>query len=330
LNHATRTRLERNIFPAAHQACEPWEAFPWHAGRGGAIDTHVAHSSQALAIDVFGTIKTSSNRDVILDALATTLGVPTGGPWTISLEWVARPTLLNEPRPTQVAVYVESPWSVMLIECKFTEQDGGACSQTVKRNNSMPCNGNYVQQINHGNDMASRCALSGEGIQYWDIIPKVFHLDAQTDYQPCPFAGPAYQWMRNLVVAYKVARQKNKQPAVVIVYAESPGLPMAQKVRSKEWTQFARTVKQDQVPLHVRSYQEILTLAQETTRQGSGDQTVWKELDEWVNKKISKINENQRKSKRRIPSHANKRSAHVSGGVEESRGASRQDSRNRR
>jgi len=108
--------------------------------------------------------------------------------------------------------------------------------------------------------------------------------------------------MRNLVVAYKVARQKNKQPAVVIVYAESPGLPMAQKVRSKAWTQFARTVKQAQVPLHVRSYQEILTLAQETTRQGSGEQTVWKELDEWVERKISAIKRNQRKQKSNTPS----------------------------
>jgi len=181
----------------------------------------------------------------------------------------------------------------------------------VTRNNSIPCNGNYAQQINHANDMTSRCALSGKGIQYWDIIPKVFHLDAQTDYQPSPFAGPAYQWMRNLVVAYKVARQKNRQPAVVIVYADSPGLPMAQKVRSKEWTQFARTVKQDHVPLHVRSYQEILTLAQKTTQQGSGDQTVWKELEKWVNRKISRIiNGKERKPKRRNPSHSNTRAAH--------------------
>ncbi len=248
MDQATRTRLEHNIFPAAHQACEPWEKFPWHKW------AHAAHSSQALAIDVFGTIKTSANCDKILDALAKTLGLPTGGPWTITLEWTARPTLLNEPRPTQVDVYAENPQSVILFECKFTEQDGGACSQTVKRTKTSPCNGNYVQQINHENDMTSRCALSGKGIQYWDIIPKVFHLDAEADHLPCPFAGPAYQWMRNLVVAYKVARQKNKQPAVVIVYAESPGLPMAQKVRSKAWTQFARTVKQDQVPLHVRSY----------------------------------------------------------------------------
>ena len=169
-----------------------------------------------------------------------------------------------------------------------------------------------------GDPSSLRCALSGKGIQYWDIIPKVFHLDAEADHLPCPFAGPAYQWMRNLVVAYKVARQKNKQPAVVIVYAESPGLPMAKKVRSKAWTQFARTVKQDQVPLHVRSYQEILTLAQETTRHGSGEQTVWGELEEWVNRKISTINGDPRKPKRKIPSHSNTISAHRNGGGEKS------------
>ena len=290
MDQATRTRIEHNIFSAAHQACEPWERFPWHAGRGGAIDTHVAHSSQALAIDVFGTLKTSSDRDVILDALAPTLGVPTGGPWSVTLEWLARPSLLNEPRPTQVDVYAENPDSVILFECKFTEQDGGACPQTVRRNGSIPCNGNYRQQTLRGIDMTSRCALSEKGIQYWDIIPKVFHLDAQTDYQPCPFAGPAYQWMRNLVVAYKVARQKNKQPAMVIVYADSPDLPMAQMVRSQDWKEFTRTVRQDQVPLHVRSYQEILTLAQETTRDGGGEESLWIELNEWVNRKISSVN----------------------------------------
>lgn len=298
MDQATRTRIEHNIFPSAHQACEPWETFPWHVGRGGAIDTHVTHSSQALAIDIFGTIKTSSDRDVIFNALATTLGVPTGSPWNITLEWVARPSLLNEPRPTQVDVYAESPNSVILFECQFTELDGGACSQTVRRNGFIPCNGNYVRQTNRGNGMTSRCALSGKGIQYWDIIPKVFHLDAETEYQPCPFAGPAYQWMRNLVVAYKVARQKNKQPAVVIVYADSPDLPMAKKVKAHEWVEFTRTVRQNQVPLHVRSYQEILTLAQEATRDDSGENPLWRELNEWVNKKISSSTGNRGKAKR--------------------------------
>ncbi|HNP31005.1 MAG TPA: hypothetical protein PKK23_18315 [Nitrospirales bacterium] len=322
MDDATRTRLEQNIFPAAHQACEPWEKFPWHTGRGGAIDTHVAHSSQALAIDVFGTIKTSSDCDVILDALATTLGLPTGSPWAVTLEWIARPTLLNEPRPTQVDVYAESSQAVLLIECKFTEQDGGACSQTLSRNGAKRCNGNYAASILSspsfppevsGNPSSARCALSRKGIQYWDIIPKIFHLDADVDYQPCPFAGPAYQWMRNLVAAYKVGRQKDKQPAVVIVYADSPHLPMSHKVRSNEWMEFARMVKQEQVALHVRSYQDILTLAQEASRQGSGEQMVWKELDEWVNRKISAINGGRRTTKRKRSSHSNKMAASRNG-----------------
>ncbi|MDH5562504.1 MAG: hypothetical protein OEY91_02630 [Nitrospirota bacterium] len=310
MDQPTRTRLEQNIFPAAHQACEPWDAFLWHTGRGGAIDTHVAHSAQALAIDVFGTIKTSPDRDGILDALAGTIGLPIGGPWTITLEWLPRPTLLNEPHPTQVDVYVENSHSIILFQCKFTNQDEVACSQTEKQNGSIPCNGNYEPQINRREDMTNRCALSGQGIQYWDIIPKVFHLDAETDYQPCPFAGPAYQWMRNLVVAYKVARQKNKQPAVVIVYADHPGLPVAQKVRSDVWTAFTKTVRQDQVSLHVCSYQDILTLAQETIRHGGDEPTVWKQLGEWVNRKISAINAAQKKRKRKSPSRSNTRSAH--------------------
>jgi hypothetical protein len=310
MDQSTRMRLESNIFPAAHQACEPWDTFPWHVGRKGAIDTHVPHSSQALAIDVFGTIKISPDRDTILDALAQNIGLPPGGPWTLSLEWTARPSLLNEPRPTQVDVYAESPHAVILCECEFTEQEGGACTQTVKRTDSITCNGNYVQPINDRNDRTSRCALSGKGILYWDIIPKVFHLDAEAEYQPCPFAGPAYQWMRNLVVAYKVARQKNKRPAVVIVYAESPSLPIAQTVKSRAWTAFTKTVRQDQVPLHVRSYQDMLALAQEATRQGNGEHTLWNELAGWVNKKISAVNDNRRKPQRRKLSHSNTRSVH--------------------
>ena len=211
----------------------------------------------------------------------------------------------------QVDVYAENPDSVILFECKFTEQDGGTCSQTVRRNGSSPCNGNYRQQTLRGIDMTSRCALSEKGIQYWDIIPKVFHLDAQTDYRPCPFAGPAYQWMRNLVVGYKVARQKNKQPAMVIVYADSPDLPMAQMVKSQDWKEFTRTVRQDQVPLHVRSYQEILTLAQRTTRDGGGaEETLWIELNEWVNRKIASVNKSRGKLKKVRRSQSNTISLH--------------------
>lgn len=148
MDNTTRLQLERNIFRAAHQACEPWDQFPWHTGQNRKIDTHLEHASQALAIDVFGTIKMSPIRDVILDALAQSVGVPTGGPWTVTLEWNTPKALLGEPRPTQVDVYIESPQAVLVCECKFTETNGGACSQTNKKNGVAPCNGHYELQIN--------------------------------------------------------------------------------------------------------------------------------------------------------------------------------------
>jgi hypothetical protein len=64
-------------------------------------------------------------------------------------------------------------------------------------------------------------------------------------------------------------------------------------------------VRQAQVPLTVLAYQEILMLAQEITRHGSGAQPVWKELNEWVNRKISAINRDRRKPKRRRHSQSN-------------------------
>ena len=56
MDQATRTRIEHNIFPLRIKLVNHGKS-PWHAGRGGAIDTHVAHSSQALGIDVFGTLE---------------------------------------------------------------------------------------------------------------------------------------------------------------------------------------------------------------------------------------------------------------------------------
>ena len=285
MDNATRLRLEQNIFYAAHQACEPWDQFQWHTSRG-AIDTYVPHASQALAIDVFGTIKMSPSRDEIFDALAQAVGLPMGGPWTITLEWNAPKDLLGELKETQVDVYAESPHAVLVCECKFTEPNGGACSQTNRQQGLAQCNGNYEHQTNPRNGVSNRCALSGKGIRYWEVIPKVFHLEAEMDYLPCPFAGPTYQWMRNLVVGYALGQRTGKQSAVVIVYADSPHLPMAKKVRSPEWRQFAQMVKPDGVTVHVVSYQDILLLAQEVTRGGEGDRQVWKELAEWVNRKI--------------------------------------------
>lgn len=89
--------VRENLFPASHGAIEDWETFPWHRDRTNRIQAYKVHSSQAIAIDVFGTLKTSTDRDRIFDAIAERVGVAPGGPWAITLEWTDTDRLLGEP-----------------------------------------------------------------------------------------------------------------------------------------------------------------------------------------------------------------------------------------
>jgi hypothetical protein len=65
---STIEAIKKNLFPEAHKAISDWETFPWH-NHNGVIQTYKPESSQALAIDVFGTIKVSEERHRILGAL---------------------------------------------------------------------------------------------------------------------------------------------------------------------------------------------------------------------------------------------------------------------
>jgi hypothetical protein len=98
----TFENIKANLFPACHAAIDDWTKFPWHRDGLGVIQTHKVESSQALAIDVFGTIKVSKERDRILANLAQQCGVSDDGPWTLKLEWNDPHNLLHEPRPTQL------------------------------------------------------------------------------------------------------------------------------------------------------------------------------------------------------------------------------------
>lgn len=70
---------------------------------------------------------------------------------------------------------------------------------------------------------------SGKGILYWDLIPEVFALDAEADYLPCPFAGDAYQWMRNAVLALALRKHWHIQTAAIAAFAEHPTFQTARK-----------------------------------------------------------------------------------------------------
>ena len=75
-----RTELIRaKVFPGAQKATEDCATYPWH------FHAHAAKSSQVLAIDVFGTIKSlgSPERDAVLAAVAGRLGLPVQGQWEV-------------------------------------------------------------------------------------------------------------------------------------------------------------------------------------------------------------------------------------------------------
>ena len=108
---------------------------------------------------------------------------------------------LGEPRPTQVDASVGGDSCVLFFECKFTEPDGGSCSQPDPLRGNGPnrgivqCSGDYALQINPVNKIEARCSLSGKGIRYWDVVPRVLAMDARVDHHPCPFRGGAYHFL---------------------------------------------------------------------------------------------------------------------------------------
>jgi hypothetical protein len=274
-------KVRQNIFTAAHTAIGDWPSFPWHVDQAGRIQAWKSHSSQALAIDVFGTLRHSTGRDAIVGELARRVRLPPEGPWAVRLEWTDPDNLLCEPRPTQVDVLLESDNATIVVECKFTEP-GGSCSQTRKlksgKGAGLPqCNGRYEMQTNPRSEAVARCALTAKGIRYWAVAAEVLELDADASYAPCPFKGEAYQWMRNLALAHELARTRSNPSGFVVAYADGPfvtathierlgGLPSSRPIAPR---------------IATVSYQAIVQLGRE--RDASGP---WEALEGWVDRKI--------------------------------------------
>ena len=240
--------VKKNIFPGAHDAV--WGAFPWHDGAAS------PHSSQALVVSVFGTLAVHPARQILIDAmLHSVFGWESAGDdaWRVNLERTVGRSLLGERRPTQVDVLLHNETSVVMLECKFTEAGGGPCSQPNRRPSGAhqglrQCDGNYREQTNPVNGKTARCALSAKGIRYWEHIPTYFDLAADQDYEPCPFAGPAYQYMRNLLAAGEWARRrKKKRVAFGLVYVAGEGFPVSAEVADpeSEWGQFITGLRPD-------------------------------------------------------------------------------------
>lgn len=287
-----RAYILRNLFLASHAAIQDFDSFPWHVGSDKEIDTDRPHSSQALSIDVFGTLKTLADREAACSALAKAWDVPGDGPWTIDLEYPVPGQLLGEPRRTQVDALLMSPRAVICVECKFTEGKGGSCSQTgslrLKDGTLLEqCDGNYKVQTNPLNGIEDHCALSGKKISYWDHIPTLFGLDAGADHCPCPFNGSWYQWMRNVLTAHRLAAFDNRAAAFVLAYASREGdwqLPIQNYVASDDWNRFCAQVNSALVRVHATSFAEIVSDAQRGCQGPSQEALV--ELGAWVRRKV--------------------------------------------
>jgi hypothetical protein len=267
---AEQEDVRRNLFYGAGRAVEPWERFPWHR------DVDHRLSSQALAIDMFGTIKMSPERNEVLNEIAAKLGLAPSKDWDLCLEWCDPHNPLNERRQTQVDAVARSDRSLMFFECKLKE-DGGRCSQA----STGQCDGNY---------RTGRCELTRKGIRYWEVIPSVFTCPSSVDHQPCPFSGPWFQLMRNVTLCHRVAQaeQPPLRPAFVVAYADHPALPMARQVSSpkSKWAEFTAKVNPEVITVGALRYQDIIRLAQMACRQAKRDTRMWDDLEGWVNGKI--------------------------------------------
>ncbi len=307
-------RIRTNLFPAALGAIPSWSCFPWHRGGNRQCDTHVPHSSQALAIDVFGTLGClpAESRDVIAGDMADQLGLPDDGPWSVQLEWSDPANPLQEiNQPTQVDAVLQSPKATVLVECKFTESNGGSCSQPVPRpsganKGKRQCNGNYEPQVNPINGVEAHCALTGKGIRHWEHIPAIFGTRTDEILQPCPFTGPTYQWMRNLTTARAHAQTRSVKSGFLLVYVDGPNLHIAEMVRSGRWDAFTAGVNRGEVAVGHRDYQTLIARWIERTPQ-PWCADVLRGLQAWVAYKVSVVSDGRRFTQRGTASDATAR-----------------------
>jgi hypothetical protein len=119
-------------------------------------------------------------------------------------------------------------------------------------------------------------------VKYWSFIPETFGIDASADHLPCPFAGDDYQWMRNLVLAKRLAADRGKSSAVIAAFADADGLPAAMKARAGSLGPAHSSGAALIFPI---SYQAVVDLA----RSRSDRPEVWDCLAAWVGKKIGAV-----------------------------------------
>jgi hypothetical protein len=227
-----------------------------------------------------------------LNAWAHHWGLPQSAIWRITIEEPLDRALLGEPRPTQLDALVENDDILITFECKFTERQGGSCSQTapIKKPSvhagHVQCTGSYVMQTNPVNGREARCALVPKGVKYWEYVPRVLSIESDVDRRPCPFKGGWFQWMRNMVAAAALADSRRKRGATVLIHAGA-NLPMEAYFKSVDWEAFTALPKAAAIPLLVATYDELLKIG--ATAAIPKDAETLNHLRGWIQRKIDQV-----------------------------------------
>jgi len=219
--------LKANIHPRAHGAIDDWVQVDWHRDRAGVVDSDVLHSSQAFCISVWGSLVGHSDAIGLgwLRELASL-----GDDWMfmdeaadVEFEYADR-DVLNERgqgKPTSIDVVLPYDDHVVVVESKLTE-GFGSCSQISRGS----CTGVYEPGSDLKTHSAAPCRLQvADGTRtprkYWDVmaglcVPGTFQIGAR-----CPYAGPAYQVMRNIAFAAEMGRRTKRQWRVLFAFPAS-------------------------------------------------------------------------------------------------------------
>jgi len=280
--------IRSNLFRGARWILDEQPDFPWHRDRSKQPTAGKKRSSQALALDLFATIERLQSRNAIVNAWCELLELPIDVNWQLEAEHLVAPELLGELRSSQLDAVAWGEQHLIVWEAKFTEQDGGGCSQVVPQGEGaneglVQCNGRYERQVNPVNGREARCVLTGKGIRYWDHIPRLLGVSADEDHAPCPYRGGTYQWMRNVLGADALARAHTKRAAFVLLHA-GKGFPMASHLgQESAWASISTAATQSGLPVRVVTYMELLVHAVRAANHA--ESAIVEELAAWIDHK---------------------------------------------
>lgn len=287
LNDQEIRKLKSNLFYRSQDSIINYKKFEWHQYHGK-IDTYKVNSSQALAIDFWGCLILSPYKDSIINYLFDKQDCTD---WMILPEFTQK-ELLNEPQSTQIDYLIEckSKYAIF-IESKFTEKDGGGCSQVNETTcGKKQCNRNYEEQLNPVNNILSKCALSGKKIKYWHYIDLLTSLNSNDEYKPCPFVKGEYQWMRNLCFAEAYALKYNIITETYLTYYKSEKCPISIKVQNQSYLGGLKGKLLNMKALSPLSYNDLLNkIISFIAPIDLNEKKVWMDLQNWMVEKEKQI-----------------------------------------